>query len=288
MGGTKTIVVLGEGTRIVESHLFATTTPGETLSHVLGQLRSWNEASPLEAIGVGSFGPIRVAPEAPDFGTILATPKPTWGNTSVLAPLREHFSCPIGIDTDVSAAALAEHAFGAARDCANMVYITLGTGLGAGVLIDGRPVHGLLHPEIGHIRIRRESGDGFAGTCPFHGDCVEGLISGTALEARLPAHPGSLEPTDPAWDAVGRDLAELLAMLILTLSPQRIVIGGGVTTRQPHLLDRAKAHLPSVLGGYMVDIDEARIADMIRLPALGNDAGPTGALVLAARALVGP
>jgi fructokinase len=286
MGGTKTIVVLGEGTRIVESHLFATTTPGETLSHVIGQLRSWNEASPLEAIGVGSFGPIRVAPGAPDFGTILATPKPTWANTSVLAPLREHFACPIGIDTDVNAAALAEYQFGAARDCANMVYITLGTGLGAGVLIDGRPVHGLLHPEIGHIRIRRESGDGFAGTCPFHGDCVEGLISGTALEARLPAHPGSLDNADPAWDAVGRDLAELLAMLILTLSPQRIVIGGGVATRQPHLLDRAKTHLPSVLGGYLVDIDEARIADMICLPALGNEAGPTGALVLAAQAQI--
>ncbi|MEJ2456601.1 MAG: ROK family protein, partial [Novosphingobium sp.] len=174
-------------------------------------------------------------------------------------------------------------AFGAAQGCSNAVYITIGTGLGAGVLLDGCPVHGLLHPEIGHIRIRRESGAAFAGVCPFHGDCIEGLISGPALEARLPVHPGQMDRTDPAWNAVGRDLAELLAVLICTVSPQRIVVGGGVTIRQPHLLDRAKALLPDILRGYLTDIDDVRLADMIRLPALGNDAGPIGALLLADR-----
>lgn len=285
LGGTKTIVTLGEGTRVLESHALPTTSPDETLGAALAYLRAWQAASRLAAIGIASFGPIRVAPDAADFGTILATPKSGWSDTGVLARVKTHFDCPIGVDTDVNAAALAEHAFGAGQGCSSLVYITIGTGLGAGILIDGKPVHGVLHPELGHIRTRRSPGSTFAGTCPFHGDCIEGLISGPALEARLPTHPGKLDPASPAWDEVGNDLAELLAVLVLSLSPQRIIVGGGVATRQPHLLERARSRLPVILAGYVPDLDRAAIETMICLPALGASAGPVGSLLLAHMAL---
>ena len=284
LGGTKTIAVLGETTRIAERWSTPTRHPAETLGAVIAKLREWNDIAPIEAIGIASFGPIRVNPQAPDFGTILNTPKPGWSGANVLATVRRAFACPIGLDTDVNAAALAEHALGAAKACSNVVYVTIGTGLGAGILIDGRPAHGLLHPEVGHLRLRRVPGDRFAGICPFHQDCVEGLIAGPALEARLPAHPGALSANDPAWDAVGQDLAELLVQLVLTFSPDRIVVGGGVANRQPHLLERARAAMPDRLAGYLDELGPARLGEIICPPALGDDAGPTGALVLATRA----
>ena len=285
LGGTKCIVVLGAGERIAERHVFPTTTPDETLGAAIAILQQWHASAPLAAIGIASFGPIRVNPASADFGTILATPKPGWSGTDLRQRVAGALSCPVAIDTDVNAAALAEYAHGAARGCSNVVYVTIGTGLGGGVLIDGAPVHGRMHPEIGHIRIRRMPGDGFVGACPFHGDCIEGLIAGPALEARLPLHPGLLDPADPAWDPVGQDLAELLAQLMLTLSPERIVIGGGVAMRQPHLLARARAALPAILAGYLGPMKDEDLAALVCHPALGDDAGPTGALVLAARAI---
>lgn len=285
LGGTKCVVVLGAGTRLVERVQLPTTTPAETLGQALAVLRGWDGAAPLQAIGLASFGPIRVDPGAADHGTILATPKPGWAGTNLPGILRTAFACPLGLDTDVNAAALAEQALGAARGCGTVVYLTIGTGLGGGVLVDGHAVHGRLHPEIGHMRLRRLAGDQFAGTCRFHGDCVEGLIAGPALHARLPLPPGALAPQDPAWHAVGHDLAQLLANLMLTLSPQRIVVGGGVTRRQPHLLARARSLLPGLLADYLGPLDQPALEALICPPALGDDAGPTGALVLAARSL---
>lgn len=285
LGGTKAIAVRGRGLDVVEMRSFPTTTPDETLGAVIDVLAEWNEDEALAAIGIASFGPIRVSRDAADFGSILATPKPGWANTPVHAPVAARFDCPIGLDTDVNAAAMAEYAIGAAQGCSNTIYITIGTGLGAGILLDGVPVHGLLHPEAGHVRLRRAAGDTFAGVCPFHGDCAEGLLSGPALLERLPVHPGEMAADDPAWGPVASDLAELLAQLILTFSPQRILVGGGVTNRQPHLLDTARACIPAILAGYLTDIDTARLDDMIRAPALGDRAGPAGALALAVRAL---
>nr|WP_144096868.1 ROK family protein [Croceicoccus sediminis] len=285
LGGTKAIAVRGRGLDVVEMRSFPTTTPDETLSAMIDVLAEWNEVEALAAIGIASFGPIRVSRDASDFGSILATPKPGWANTPVHALVAARFDCPIGLDTDVNAAAMAEYAIGAAQGCSNTIYITIGTGLGAGILLDGVPVHGLLHPEAGHVRMRRADGDTFAGVCPFHADCAEGLLSGPALLERLPVHPGELAADDPAWCPVASDLAELLAQLILTFSPQRILVGGGVTNRQPHLLDKARACIPEILAGYLTDIDTARLDDMIRAPALGDRAGPAGALALAMRAL---
>ena len=285
LGGTKIVMVLGEGTRIVERERIPTTTPQQSFAAVNEVLREWEAAAPLAAIGIASFGPIRVDPRAADYGTILETPKPGWAFAPVLGSIERRADCPVAVDTDVNGAALAEYALGAAQGCANSIYLTIGTGIGGGVLVDGVPVHGAMHPEIGHLRLRRQPGDAFAGVCRFHGDCLEGLVSGPALEARLPRHPGEMTPDDPAWEPVAADLAELLAQLVLSLSPARILVGGGVTMRQPHLLAMARARLPALLGGYLPEVDEARIADMVRLPALGDDAGPTGALVLASMAL---
>ncbi|MXO70229.1 ROK family protein [Altererythrobacter buctensis] len=287
LGGTKCVLVLGDGVTIVERVQLPTTTPAETLAGAVAVLRGWHDAAPLAAIGIASFGPIRVDPQAADYGQILATPKPGWAGADVLGAVRAALPCPVLVDTDVNGAALAEQAHGAGRGCGTLVYLTIGTGLGGGVLVEGQPVHGRMHPEIGHLRLRRAAGDTFAGSCPFHGDCIEGLIAGPALHARLPRPPGDLPADDPAWEPVAHDLAQLVASLMLSLSPQKIVIGGGVTGRQPHLLPRARALVPGLLAGYLGPLDEAAMADLVVPPLLGDDAGPTGALVLAARALAG-
>lgn len=284
LGGTKTVVVLGQRGRIDERVEFSTTTPEETLGQAIDVIAAWHDHLPVDAVGVASFGPVRIAGDAADFGTMLDTPKAGWSNAAILEPIAAAMRCPVALDTDVNAAALAEHGFGAARDCASMVYLTIGTGVGGGVLVEGRPVHGMLHPEIGHVRLRRTDGDLFPGACRFHGDCVEGLLSGPALEARLGRHPAQVPPDHPSWRPVAHDLAELLALLVMSLSPQRIVVGGGVANRQPHVLEEALHRLPALLGGYLRDCTPEALAEIVVPPALGDDAGPMGALELAAHA----
>ncbi|WP_395327440.1 ROK family protein [Novosphingobium sp. BL-8H] len=286
LGGTKTVVVLGHPGAIDLREEFPTTTPDETLSRAIATIRGWRgESGAPDAVGVASFGPIRVDRTAADFGVMLDTPKPGWAGADVAGRLAMELGCPLALDTDVNAAALAEHRFGAARGCPTMAYITIGTGVGVGVVANGAPVHGLMHPEVGHVRLRRAAGDGFAGACPFHGDCIEGLLSGPALAARFGRHPSTIAVDDPVWHAVSQDLAELLAMLLLTLSAQRIVVGGGVANRQPHLLPSALERLPGLLGGYLRDCTPETLTGICVPPALGDDAGPMGALVVGASAL---
>ncbi len=284
LGGTKTIVVRGDAAAIADRIAFATTDPASTLAQAHDILARWHDETPLAGVGIASFGPVRVDPAVPDFGTILATPKPQWSNTPVLAVLSARLRIPMAIDTDVNAAALAEYRFGAARDTTSTVYITIGTGVGGGVLVNGVPIHGHLHPEIGHWRLRRVAGDQFAGVCSFHGDCVEGLISGPALAARFSRHPADVDAGDPAWHPVIADLAELIAALLLAYSPQKIVIGGGVTLKQQHLIGAALAEVPSRLSGYLGALDANALAAIIVPAVLGDDAGPRGALVLAEKA----
>jgi len=281
LGGTKTIVVRGHSGAICDRIEFPTTDPASTLANAADILWRWHGEAPLSAIGIASFGPVRIDPAADDYGVILATPKPSWSGAHVIAAIRSRLSVPMAIETDVNAAALAEHRLGAAQGCASVVYITIGTGVGGGVLMNGAPVHGMLHPELGHLRLRRAQGDSFVGACSFHGDCVEGLVSGPALAARFACHPADVPATDPAWSPVIADLAELLAAILLAYSPQRIVIGGGVTIKQPHLLDAAIAEVPKRLGGYLSDIDDARLKSIIAAAALGDGAGPLGALLVA-------
>lgn len=281
LGGTKTVVVVARGLDIVERVTIPTTTPGETLERAIDALAAWR----FDAIGIGSFGPVRVNPSAPDFGTMLDTPKPGWRGARIVAPFAKRFACPIALDTDVNAAGMAEAATGAGRDCRTIVYLTIGTGVGGGILVDGKPVAGRLHPELGHMRLRRAAGDVFAGACPFHGDCVEGLISGPALAVRFDGNPADVDPADARWEEVAQDCAELFAALMLTLSPERIIVGGSVALGQPGLMARATNAAAERLTGYIPDYDAATLAQIIVPPALKHDAGPLGTIFLAATAV---
>ena len=286
LGGTKTVVVRGSPGEIRERIEFPTTGPEETLNRAIATIRDWHGRETLDAVGVASFGPIRLARDAPDHGTMLDTPKPGWAGARIVSRLTEALGLPVALETDVNAAGLAEQRHGAARGCAVAVYLTIGTGLGGGVVVGGRAIQGMLHPEIGHVRLRRAPGDAFAGTCPFHGDCAEGLLAGPALAARLGHHPAQVRADDPAWGPVAHDLAELLATLVLALSPQRIVVGGGVANRQPHLLPAAVARMPAIFNGYLADCTPEALARLVVPPALGDDAGPTGSLIVASSAII--
>lgn len=280
IGGTKLIAARGKGRSIVERVSIATTTPAETLGGAVDVLARWHRAEPLSAIGVASFGPVRIDPSAPDYGHVLATPKRGWEGADLLAGLRGS-GVPIALDTDVNAAALAEALLGAGQGCESLIYITIGTGIGGGVVVGGRPAHGLLHPELGHMMLRRVTGDDFAGTCPFHGDCIEGLVSGPALHKRFGGDAAAADPQDRRWDDVASDLAQLLANLLLALSPQGIVIGGGVGLGQQAMVRNAAAKVPAIVAGYLPGIDAEAMGRLVVPPALGADAGPLGAILLA-------
>ena len=281
LGGTKAIALVWQQRRILDRHLVPTTDPDRTLRALGDWLADHPQRKAFAGLGIASFGPVRLDPVAADHGEILATTKPGWSGAPVLAALAGRVACPVGIDTDVNAAALAEHRWGAGQGCSSLIYLTIGTGVGGGVIVDGRAVHGALHPELGHLRLRRADGDGFAGTCPFHGDCIEGLVSGPALAARFDGDIHAAAADDPRREFLAADLAQLFAALILTLSPQRILIGGGVGLGVPGLLDGAITRLPGILANYLPELDSPALHAMIGPPALGADAGPLGAIALA-------
>jgi fructokinase len=288
LGGTKTICGLAIGDQLVETITLPTTTPSETLSTASRQLADWHRAAPLAGLGIASFGPICLDPTASDYGQILTTPKQGWSGTAVLEWLAADRDVPTGIDTDVNAAAVAEYRWGAGQGCSSLVYLTIGTGLGGGVLIDGRPLHGRLHPEIGHILLRRSPGDSFPGVCPFHGDCIEGLVSGPALAARFGAPATDIARDAAEWSFVANDLSQLLATVLHVLAPQRILIGGGVGLGIPQLLPLVLRALPRVLADYFPDLDTDRLELMIRSAGLGSSAGALGAIAVAQRAAAVP
>ncbi len=282
LGGTKCIAVLGRGSSISAREQIPTTTPAETMARLADLLGAWRRSHDPAALGIGSFGPIRIDPAAPDYGHMLATPKPGWRGADVVGPLAAIIPTH-RLHTDVTAAALAEGAAGAAKGLTDFVYVTIGTGVGMGIIAGGAPITGVLHPEAGHVHVRRVPGDTFAGVCPSHGDCVEGLISGPAVAARFGDH---LPPNEnPRWEPVADAIAESFAQLLLTLATARIVVGGGVGLGRPHLLARARALLPEKLGGYLPHVSAETIDGIIVPAALGGEAGPLGTLALAERAL---
>jgi fructokinase len=278
-GGTHWNCAVGDGGGAIASATsFDTTTPAETIGTAV---EFFQAHGPLEALGVGSFGPVDLRPGSPTWGHITNTPKPGWANTDVAGPLASALDVPIAFDTDVDAAAIAEGRWGAGVGLESFVYVTVGTGIGGGVIANGRPLHGLVHPEPGHIRVPHDrERDPFPGACPFHGDCLEGLASGGALRQRWGA-PGE-ELTDPAvWELEADYLALGLANLVLTLSPQRIVVGGGVASA-PGLLGLVRDRLPEVLADY---VDAPALGEDIEgyvvPPVLGPRAGVLGAIELA-------
>lgn len=287
-GGTKFVCATGSGPGDIRAEIrIPTTTPEETLSRTLDFLKVQEaEFGPLEALGVASFGPIDPRPASAKFGYILPTTKPGWSDTDVLRPLRAAFEVPMGFDTDVNSAALGEWRWGAARGLDTLIYITVGTGIGGGGLANGELMGGLLHPEMGHIPIPQDmDADPFESVCPFHANCFEGLASGPALEKRWGHKAETLSPEHPAWDLEAGYIALALRAFICTLSPQRIVLGGGVM-EQTQLFPLIHEKTLAALNGYVQapEILE-RIEEYIVPAALKGVAGVLGAIALAERAL---
>lgn len=282
-GGTKFVCAVGSGPDdLGDLARFPTTTPAETMAAVVAWFSEQHARTPLAALGVSSFGPLEPNVGALLFGHITTTPKPGWHNADVVGPLRKALGIPVGFDTDVNGAALGEYRWGAAQGLDTVVYLTVGTGLGGGGLVGGQLIHGLLHPEMGHMLLRRDPQlDPYPGYCVYHGDCFEGLVCGPAIAARWgkPAH--ELPPDHPAWELEADYLAQGLMNIILVLSPQRIILGGGVM-EQAHLFPRVRRHVQEKLNGY---VQKPQITEQIDAyivpPGLGNRAGVLGAIALA-------
>lgn len=260
----------------------STTTPQETLARVVAFFTEQAVGAPLSAVGVASFGPLDLDERSKTWGHVTATTKPGWSEADVAGPLHRALGVPIAIDTDVNGAALGEHRWGAGRDHDPLVYVTVGTGIGGGGVIGGRTMRGLVHPEMGHMRVPHDREvDPFAGVCPFHGDCLEGLASGPALRARWHAPADTLPAGHPAWALEARYVALGLANVICALSPRRIIVGGGITA-PPALLPQVRAEVVGLLSGYVrAPAVLAHIDDYIVPPALGERAGVLGAMALA-------
>lgn len=277
-GGTKFVCAVGDekGT-IVDRIQIPTTTPDETIPKVIEFFKKY----PIEAIGIGSFGPIDVNRESPTYGYITSTPKPGWKDYPFVQGFEDEFGVPIGFNTDVNAAALGEATFGAAKGLDSCLYITVGTGIGAGALVQGQMLQGHSHPEMGHILVRRHPEDPYQGRCPYHGDCLEGLAAGPAIKERWGQKGIELVDRNEVWELEGYYIAQALMQYILILSPKKIILGGGVMN-QKQVFPSIYQHLKESLRNY-VSLPE--LSAYIVSPGLGNDAGITGALLLAHQAL---
>lgn len=283
LGGTKIWVLRARGRDILDRVTVPTTTPDETLGQAVAVLKRWYAEDAFAAIGIGSFGPVRLDVDAPDFGFMLPTPKAHWAGADIFGTLTAPFDCPAVIDTDVNGAALAELRWGAGAGTGSdsLCYITIGTGVGGGFVINGRPLHGAMHAEIGHIRTPRAPGDSFSGVCPFHGDCIEGLISGPALAQRFGAAGHEIAEDDPRWNHVVHDIACMVSTILLTTAARQVLIGGGVGMGRAHLLPRVRRAVVEQIAGYLPHVDAHGIDAIVTVPALGDEAGPLGAVALA-------
>jgi len=282
-GGTKFVCAVGTSPDDVRAEArFPTTTPAETLGQAITFFQAQRE--PLAAIGIASFGPLDPDPTSPTFGYVTSTPKPGWAHTDVVGPIQQALDVPVGFDTDVNGSALGEHRWGAAQGLDTFIYVTVGTGIGGGGMVNGRLIHGLLHPEMGHIPIPHDwEADPYPGFCPYHGDCLDGIAAGAALEGRWGQRAETLPPDHPAWPLEAHYLALGLAIFIGTLSPQRIVMGGGVM-EQPQLWPMVHQKVQEVLNGYIsVSQILEDIEDYIVPPALGSRSGVLGAIAPAQR-----
>ncbi|MCX6996710.1 MAG: ROK family protein [Kiritimatiellaeota bacterium] len=291
-GGTKFVCAIGSGpgAQLLDRAQFPT---GDDPAGVLRNVTAWlqerqAEHGALTALGVASFGPLDLDESSPTYGFITSTPKAGWANTDIVGPLRAAFpGIPIGFDTDVNGAGLGEWRWGAAQGLDDFVYITVGTGLGGGGMARGKLLHGLVHPEMGHMGITRIAGDDFEGVCPFHGRCWEGLCSGPAIEKRAGRPAPDLPPDHPAWDLTIQYMAYGLVNLTCVLSPRRIILGGSVRKAgrlgEARFFERVRAAFRSIMAGYIVSpaLTEAGLAEFIVPPRLGDNAGVCGAIALA-------
>ncbi|UQZ81113.1 Putative fructokinase [Paenibacillus konkukensis] len=281
-GGTKFVCGIGSEDGVILDRIsFPTEQPEQTMSKVIGYFQD----KQVDAIGIGSFGPIDIDPQSPQYGYVTTTPKPGWGGYDFLGTMKNVFDVPCGWDTDVNAAAFGEAKWGAAKGLDSCVYYTIGTGIGMGIYAEGRLVHGLVHPEGGHIPVRRHPDDPFEGCCPYHMDCLEGMASGPAIEKRWGSKGSELAADHTAWRIEAHYIAQSITCTILTLSPKKIILGGGVM-QQKQLFPMIRSEVLRNLNGYvsspviLSDIDHYIVA-----PALGANAGLTGSLALGIAAL---
>jgi fructokinase len=284
-GGTKFVCAVGTSPEdLRDKYRFETTVPSQTLDNIIKYFKEQNKKEKLSAIGIGSFGPLDLDKESSTYGYITSTPKIKWQKTKFYGRIKEAFAIPVGFDTDVNAAALGEHEWGAARDVSDFIYITVGTGIGGGGMINGDFLHGLLHPEMGHIFIPHDrKSDPYKGNCPFHKNCFEGLASGEAIRDRWGKPGEELSIDHPTWDLEVGYISLAVVNYICTLSPERVILGGGVM-KQKHMLPRIHKTVKKLLNDY---IQASEITDKIEkyivLPELGDDAGLLGAIALAKR-----
>lgn len=283
-GGTKFVCAVGHSSQeVLEEERFPTETPESTIQRCIDFFqRASEQYGSLKSIGIGTFGPVDLRRGSSTWGYITSTPKPHWSNTDLAGPIKQKFSVPVVFETDVNAAAYGEFRWGAAQGLKTFVYLTIGTGIGGGGMVEGNLMHGLVHPEMGHIRIPRDPGkDPFEGACPFHGDCLEGLAAGPAMEQRWGTPATKLPEDHFAWELQAEYLALASVNLICILSPQRIIFGGGVM-HQKQLLPMMHEKVLKLLNDY-VQAPEIidHIDEYIVTPALGDQAGIRGALALA-------
>ncbi|WML46784.1 ROK family protein [Neobacillus sp. PS3-34] len=277
-GGTKFVCAVGDELgNIIERVQIPTTVPEETMPKVIDFFNQYD----IKAIGIGSFGPIDVNPESPAYGNITSTPKPGWRDYPFVKSMKDAFPVPIGFNTDVNAAALGEVTLGAAKGLDSCLYITVGTGIGAGAVVQGNLLQGYSHPEMGHILVRRHPNDEYQGKCPYHQDCLEGLAAGPAIEERWGEKGMNLVDRAEVWEMEGYYIAQALMQYVLILSPKRIILGGGVMN-QTQVFPSIYKYLQEFVNGY-VTLPE--LSEYIVGPGLGDNAGITGSLLLAQRAL---
>jgi fructokinase len=280
LGGTKCICTLASPAGEILAQEIVPT--GEDAEAVLGRISAvlarWRKEPGFAALGIASFGPVDLDPASPNWGFITTTPKPGWRQVDVARRLGGDFGA-LAFDTDVNGAALAEMKWGAGQGMADFAYITVGTGIGVGLVVNGKPTRGFGHSELGHIRVARLPGDDWAGACPYHGACVEGLAAGGAIAKRLGGGAADLPADHPVWESVAHALAQLCHVLVCAAAPRRIVIGGGVVSGNPHLLPRIEQMLAESLAGYVL-LPEG--GPYVTAPSLGDRAGPLGPIALAA------
>jgi fructokinase len=281
-GGTKFVCAVGDAKGEIKERIsIPTTTPEETMPEVIAFFKRF----PIEAIGIGSFGPIDVDKNSPTYGNVTTTPKLAWKDYPLLKTIEAEFSVPTGFNTDVNVAALGEAKLGAAKGVDNCLYITIGTGIGAGAYINGELLQGLTHPEMGHILLRRHPEDTYKGRCPYHADCLEGLAAGPAIEERWGEKAFHLSDKEKVWEMEGYYIAQALMQYILILSPKKIILGGGVMN-QEHVLTHVYSYLKDLLNGYVSYPEvEDKMNEYIVRPGLGDNAGITGGLLLAEKVL---
>ncbi|MEZ4711059.1 MAG: ROK family protein [Caldilineaceae bacterium] len=283
-GGTKFVCAVGSGPDDMRAEIrFPTTqSPQDAIGQAIDFFRQQQVQEPLAAIGIASFGPVDPEPTSPTWGYVTTTPKPGWAHTNLAGAIRDALNLPVGFDTDVNGAALGEHRWGAAQGLDTFVYLTVGTGLGGGGMANGKLLHGMMHPEMGHMLVPHDwEADPYGGYCPYHGDCWEGLAAGPALHGRWQVDPTTLPPEHPAWQLEAHYLALGLMNIITTLSPQRIIMGGGVMD-QAQLFPLMRTEVQTLLNSYiqMPQIME-ELDRYIVPPALGGRAGVLGAIALA-------